>query len=52
MPDQQPTNLALARIVRDLEKLKADADAAGQPLLAYMIDMALIEARRVGRKTD
>ena len=45
MPDQKPTNLALARIIRDLEKIKAAADAADQPSLGYLIDMALIEAR-------
>lgn len=36
---------ALSQIVKDLERLKAEADAAGLSLLAYILDTALAEAR-------
>lgn len=45
MPEPKVESLALARIIRDLEKLRADAQQAGLPGLAYLLDMALIEAR-------
>lgn len=47
MPDPKVTNIALVRIARDLERLKAEADAlpGTDGLLGYLIDMALIEAR-------
>jgi hypothetical protein len=54
MPEAPVTNLALKRIVRDLEKLKAEAEALGDhgALLAYLIDMALIEAKIQGSETS
>jgi hypothetical protein len=36
---------ALQEIVLGLETLKAQAEAADQPLLAFMIAMAIVEAR-------
>ena len=39
----EPTNLALARIVRDLERLRNEADAGDFDLLAYLIDVALLK---------
>jgi hypothetical protein len=43
----EPTSLVLARIARDLESLRNEATAAGPKLamLAYLIDLALLEAR-------
>ena len=41
---QKPTNLALARIVKELERLRAEADAAALAMLAHLIDMAITEA--------
>ena len=46
MPEGQPANLALARIVRDLERLKAEATRCPNGRAAGLSDeMALIEAR-------
>jgi hypothetical protein len=54
MPKAPVTNLALERIVRDLEKLKAEAEALGDDgsLLTYLIDMALIEATTARATTE
>lgn len=41
----QATNLALARITRELERLRDEANEAGHSLLAYLIDMAILEAK-------
>ena len=48
----EPANIALARIVKHLEAARSDADAGGDDLslLAYLIDLALVEAReRAGK---
>ena len=42
----EPTNLAL----RDLKRLSNEATAADLPLLAYLLDMAIIEAREQAGK--
>jgi hypothetical protein len=46
VPDQ-PADLTLPRIIRDLERLRNEATAGGDNLamLAYLIDMSLVEAR-------
>lgn len=51
MPDQ-PTNLTLARMIRDLERLRVDADAAGLSMLVHLIDMAIIEAKEQAEKRN
>jgi hypothetical protein len=45
MPSPPVSNLALGRIVRDLEKLKSDAEKADLPMLVHLLDVALLEAR-------
>lgn len=45
MPERQVTDLGRERIVRGLELLLKEAEASGLDLLAYLIDLALIEAR-------
>jgi hypothetical protein len=45
-PDDQRTTVA--EIAAMLEQLRNRADAAGQPFLAYMIEMARLEAERAG----
>ncbi len=41
----EPTNLSVTRILRELEKLKAEALKADLAMLAYLLDLALVEAR-------
>ena len=47
MPEPKVTSLFLKRAVRDLERLKGQAEKHGDDvsLLAYLINMALVEAR-------
>ena len=47
MAEPKVTSLFLRRAVRDLERLKSQAEKHGADLsyLAYLIDMALVEAR-------
>ena len=45
MPEPELSNLALAKIVRGLERLKSEADKGKLPALSYLIGLALREAR-------
>jgi ABC-type transport system involved in cytochrome bd biosynthesis fused ATPase/permease subunit len=46
MPEEvEETNLALARIVQELERLKDEADTAGLSRLAHTIETVILEAR-------
>lgn len=42
---QKPKSLQIARMARDLQRLKSEAEKADLQLLAHLIDMAIIEAR-------
>ena len=50
MPDQPAADLTLLRMICDLERLRNEAATADLPVLAYLIDMALIEAREQAGK--
>ena len=45
MPEAEVTNLALARIIKELERLKDEADKAGLSRLAHTIETVILEAR-------
>ena len=45
MEDVERKKVAAEMIAADLERLKRQADANALPLLAYLIEMALAEAR-------
>jgi hypothetical protein len=40
------------RIAAELEGLRHVADAMGEPFLAYLIEMARVEARRMAKKPN
>ena len=47
MEDVERKKVAAEMIAADLERLKKQADANALPLLAYLIEMALAEAREL-----
>ena len=52
MEDFERKKIAAEMIAADLERLKRQADANALPLLAYLIEIALAEARQPERSTS
>ena len=50
MEDDERRKVAAEMIAADLARLRGQAEANGLDLLAYLIDMALVEAKEISPK--